>query len=89
MNQHDSRGTKLWRPPPCKPVAIAADDFLLKRDGLGLLESFHAAGRPIEFHLLASGGHGFGLGRPGTSSQGWMELFHQWLEVNELLTETQ
>lgn len=70
-------------------VAIAADDFLLKRDGLGLLESFHAAGKAIEFHLFASGGHGFGLGRPGTSSQGWMELFHQWLEVNELLTETQ
>lgn len=61
-------------------VAIAADDFLLTREiGLPLLDSYRAAGKPIEFHLLANGGHGFGLGREGTASRGWIEQFHRWL----------
>lgn len=61
-------------------VAIAADDFLLTREtGLPLLDSYRAAGKPIEFHLLANGGHGFGLGRQGTAAAGWVENFHRWL----------
>ena len=59
---------------------IAADDFLLSRvQGFPLVDSYRAAGKPIEFHLLANGGHGFGLGRPGTASEGWIEQFHRWL----------
>ncbi|MCR5872592.1 hypothetical protein LRS12_18950 [Sphingomonas sp. J344] len=61
-------------------VLIAADDFLLTREtGLPLLDSYRAAGKPIEFHLLANGGHGFGLGREGTASAGWIATFHRWL----------
>jgi acetyl esterase/lipase len=61
-------------------VVIAADDFLLAREtGLPLLESYRAAGKGIEFHLLANGGHGFGLGRAGTASEGWIAQFHRWL----------
>ncbi|HEV7287608.1 alpha/beta hydrolase [Sphingomonas sp.] len=61
-------------------VTIAADDFLLTREtGLPLLDSYRAAGKPIEFHLIANGGHGFGLGREGTASEGWIETFHRWL----------
>lgn len=59
---------------------IAADDFLLSRvQGLPLLDSYRAAGKPIEFYLLANGGHGFGLGRPGTASEGWIEQYYRWL----------
>jgi acetyl esterase/lipase len=67
-------------------VAVAADDFLLERDGLGLLESWRAAHKPIEFHLFANGGHGFGLGRPGTTADGWMDLYGRWLDVNGFLS---
>jgi acetyl esterase/lipase len=66
-------------------VLIASDDFLLERGGLALLQSWRTAKKPIEFHLVANGGHGFGLGRSGTSTQGWMELFYRWLEVNNFL----
>lgn len=67
-------------------VTIAADDFLLKRaGGFGLIDSYRAAGRSIEFHLLADGGHGFGLGKPGTGSEGWIERFHSWLQTRGLL----
>lgn len=61
-------------------VTIAADDFLLAGvEGFPLVESWRAAGAPIEFHLLSSGGHGFGLGNAGTPSEGWPELMLRWM----------
>lgn len=66
-------------------VLIAGDDFLLDRGGLGLVESWRAAKKPVEFHLLANGGHGFGYGRRGTASENWLPIFHHWLEVQGLL----
>ncbi len=68
------------RDAPPMFVAIAADDFLLSKvKGFPLIESYRAAGRPVEFHLLANGGHGFGLGKAGTSSEDWAESFLRWL----------
>lgn len=59
-------------------VTIATDDFLLTRQpGMPFIDSYRAAGKPIEFHLLANGGHGFGLGRPGTASEGRIEQFYR------------
>lgn len=67
-------------------VAIAADDFLLRDiEGFPLVDSYRAAGRPIEFHLFADGGHGFGLGRPGTAAEGWMDLFYRWIDTSGFL----
>ena len=67
-------------------VAIAGDDFLLKRvTGFPLVESYHAAGAPIEFHLLAGGGHGFGAGVAGTPTEGWLELMLHWLNTQHIL----
>lgn len=69
-------------------VAIAQDDFLLAREkGFPLIESYRAAGRPIEFHLFPSGGHGFGIGQPGTPEEGWIELLYKWLRVSGILTK--
>lgn len=66
-------------------LLLAADDPLFGKSGFGLVESWRAAGKPVEFHMLASGGHGFGLGRPGTSSVGWIEQFHRWLDSSGFL----
>lgn len=81
------RMTPMEVPPNAPPVfvLIASDDFLLERGGLGLVQSWREAKKPIEFHLLANGGHGFGLGRSGTSTHDWMELLYHWLEVQKLL----
>lgn len=65
-------------------VAIAADDFLLGMNpDMALLRDYRAAGRPIEFHLLANGGHGFGLayGTEGKASEDWIELLYRWMGV--------
>lgn len=66
-------------------VVLAADDPLFADSGFGLVESWRAAGRPVEFHLYQNGGHGFGLGNPGKSSDGWIDAFMRWLDANGLL----
>ena len=65
-------------------TAIAADDFLF-RGQFGVVESWHAAGRPVEFHLYQNGGHGFGLGNPDRTSNRWFDAFVHWLDVNDFL----
>ncbi|WP_114750452.1 alpha/beta hydrolase [Pleomorphovibrio marinus] len=70
--------------PPMFNV-IATDDFLF-RGQFGVIDSWYKAGIPVEFHLYQNGGHGFGLGNPGRTSNRWFEAFMHWLEVNEFLT---
>ena len=65
-------------------TAIASDDFLF-RGQFGLVKSWFDAGRPVEFHLYQNGGHGFGLGYPGNTANGWFPVFMRWLDVNGFL----
>lgn len=69
--------------PPMFNV-IATDDFLF-RGQFGLIDSWYKAGIPVEFHLYQNGGHGFGLGNPGRSSNRWFDAFIHWLDVNKFL----
>jgi acetyl esterase/lipase len=59
---------------------IAADDFLWAR-GTGLIDAYRTARKSVEFHLLPSGGHGFGIGKPGTPTDNWMHLFFRWMDL--------
>ncbi len=63
-------------------AAIAADDFLFHGQ-FGLIESWHEAGVPVEFHLYQNGGHGVGLGNPDRTSNKWFDAFIHWLTVNK------
>lgn len=68
--------------PPPMFVLIAADDFLLKHSpGLPLIHDYLDAGGRLEFHLLANGGHGFGLAQKtdGMATENWIELFYRWM----------
>ncbi|MGY2734502.1 acetyl esterase/lipase [Sphingomonas sp. UYP23] len=66
--------------PPLFAV-LAANDPLFARKGLGLIDSWQQAGRPVEFHLYGEGGHGFGLGKQGTTSTGWFDAFIRKLDM--------
>jgi acetyl esterase/lipase len=66
-------------------AVLAADDPLFANKGFGLIESWQKAGKPVEFHLYQAGGHGFGLGKKGTTSTGWFEDFMRWLDANGVL----
>lgn len=66
-------------------AAIAMDDGLFKTHGLGLVEAWSKAGRPVELHAYERGDHGFGIGKPGTTTTGVMPQFRNWLAMRDLL----
>ena len=74
-------------PPDAPPlfVALAADDPIFGGRGMGLIESWMAAKRPVEFHLFEQGGHGFGMYQKSTTSTGWFDAFMRWLAMHGLL----
>lgn len=67
-------------------VALAADDPIFGKGGFGLIDSWRAARRPVEFHLYEQGGHGFGMYRKTTTSTGWFDDFARWLGMHGYLT---
>jgi len=66
-------------------VALAADDPLFGSAGFGLIDSWRAAKRPVEFHLFEQGGHGFGMYQKTTTSTGWFDAFARWLDMHGYL----
>jgi acetyl esterase/lipase len=66
-------------------VALAADDPFFANSGFGLIESWHAAKKPVEFHLYEQGGHGFGMYPKETTSTGWFNAFVSWLTMHGML----
>lgn len=66
-------------------VALAADDPLFGNAGYGMIDSWRAAKRPVEFHLFEQGGHGFGMYPKTTTSTGWFDEFVRWMAMHDLL----
>ena len=66
-------------------VALAVDDPFFGSGGFGLIESWRAAKRPVEFHLFEQGGHGFGMYPKPTTSTGWFDSFARWLDMHGYL----
>lgn len=63
-------------------AALAADDPLFAGHGMGLIDSWVKAKKPVEFHLYGQGGHGFGMYPKETTSTGWFDAFYKWLVMN-------
>lgn len=60
-------------------LLCAADDEMASASSLDLYSKWKAAGRPVELHIYAQGGHGFGMNRQGLPSDSWIERFTDWL----------
>lgn len=63
-------------------VALAADDPFFANGEFGLIKSWHAAKKPVEFHFYEQGGHGFGMYPKETTSTGWFGAFSSWLTMH-------
>jgi len=81
--------TSLAVPADAPPafVALAADDDLAGHAGVPIFESWRAAGKPVELHVYAAGGHGFGMRTTGTTADHWSEDFIHWLQAAKLLPQ--
>ena len=66
-------------------AALALDDGLFGRQGFGIVDAWHQAGRPVELHAYEHGGHGFGTGRTGTTSTQVIAEFIAWMDADNWL----
>lgn len=67
-------------------IAAATDDKTVAVDkSLAIYRVWQNAGLPVELHIYESGGHGFGLGKPGTASATWTDAFETWLSLHGLV----
>lgn len=66
-------------------AALALDDPLFGHGGFGVVTAWQQAGSPVELHAYAKGDHGFGMGRPGTTTVLVMDEFRLWLETGGFL----
>jgi acetyl esterase/lipase len=76
-------------PPDAPPlfVALTDDDRLVAPiSGARLYEAWHAAGKPVELHIFAGGGHGFGMKKQNLPSDSWIDLFKTWLGAQGYLS---
>jgi acetyl esterase/lipase len=64
--------------PPTFLCAAADDPDVPPDNSLLMFAHLQAAKVPAELHLFEKGGHGFGLGRPGSEAAQWPELFLAW-----------
>ncbi|WIA57884.1 alpha/beta hydrolase [Sphingobium sp. WTD-1] len=67
-------------------AAIANDDSLFPNPSYALVESWRRAHVPVELHAYERGDHGFGMGKPGTTTMGLLPQFLSWMDMRGLLT---
>jgi acetyl esterase/lipase len=68
-------------PPPTLFFHAADDPRVSVENSLEAFRAWRVAGAPAALHVFESGGHGFGLRAPPTSSAaGWPALFLTWLK---------
>ncbi|MDX7952768.1 hypothetical protein P7D22_16490, partial [Lichenihabitans sp. Uapishka_5] len=61
--------------------AQSTDDPIAPVDNSRLMASaLRQAGVPAELHVFDTGGHGWGMGQPGTEPAVWPDLLQAWLE---------
>ena len=65
--------------PPIFLAHALDDDSVPADNSLMVLAAMREHKRPVEAHLFQEGRHAFGIGRPGTSSAHWPDLYMSWL----------
>ncbi|MBW4331631.1 alpha/beta hydrolase [Stakelama sp. CBK3Z-3] len=67
-------------------LAQAEDDPIADpHHSMIMFDALQKAGAPAELHIFQNGGHGFGLGAPGTLPSAWPRLFTAWAKHNGFL----
>jgi acetyl esterase/lipase len=75
----ETQGRPVPQDAPPLFTVVAQDDFVAYRMIEGLYSDWTDAGRSAELHIYRRGKHGFGMVNQGAPSDGWINLFHEWL----------
>src|SRR5262245_39379737 len=65
-------------------LAWAQDDALTLVPVVKFYDALRSAGHKPQVHIFNAGGHGFGMRKPGQSSDRWIDAFYYWLEAQGL-----
>lgn len=68
-------------------LLCAADDDMASAVTTEYYAKWRSAGQPVELHIYAKGGHGFGMEKHYLPSDDWIELFGEWLKGLGFLPE--
>jgi acetyl esterase/lipase len=87
-------GIELADPPDAAPegsgpmflVAATDDELGLARDSIALYQAWRRSRLPVELHMYARGGHGFGLRTQHLPSDTWIDRFLDWFDATGLGT---
>lgn len=79
------RGAVPTDAPPLFILAATNDPLGLAAHSVDLYQDWTSQGKSAELHLYAKGGHGFGMRKQGLPSDRWIELFANWLQVQDLM----
>lgn len=71
--------------PPMFILAATDDQLKLASHSVDLYRDWMAAKKPVELHMFAKGGHGFGMRKQNLPTDGWIERFADWLGHQGLL----
>ena len=71
--------------PPTFLFHAKDDRGVLPQNAVVMHEALKKQGVETELKLYEKGGHGFGLGRPGTDSAQWSDAFIDWLKKNKII----
>ncbi|MEP7364297.1 MAG: alpha/beta hydrolase [Acidobacteriota bacterium] len=67
-------------------VAVAQDDNVrMTSSATALMDNWKKAKLPVELHVFADGGHGFGMNKKGKSCDAWTGLLADWMQRRGLL----
>ena len=66
--------------PPTFLLHAMDDGAVVPDNSMAMMAALRRAGRPVEAHFAAEGGHGFGVGSPTLPVGHWVETFDHWLQ---------
>ncbi len=66
-------------------VAASNDALGLAPDSVALYTKWLEAKKPVELHMYAKGGHGFGMRKQDLPTDHWIDRFGEWLEMQGLM----
>jgi acetyl esterase/lipase len=67
--------------PPTFLVHSSDDKVVVVENSIRFYQALQKQGTPVEMHIYQSGGHGYGMGKPGTAEASWPDRCLDWLKV--------